>query len=216
MLLEGIYYQLVKAQTSKDEADEQQQKNSPAKKAPASGNDDDDDEQRDQSDVLIRQLIGPSEPALGADTETITVRPDSATPLIAAKGQRPNISDRQKSMDNVIGSGGGAAKTATPMLRSASVVTKDEELEDASKPVGPAHIGRLMRMNAGEWPYILLGIFGALVSGAGMPVFALVFAEVLGVFALCLDEQEAEALKWSLAFVILGAVLFVANTIMCE
>ena len=36
-------------------------------------------------------------------------------------------------------------------------------------------------MNAPEWPYILVGTIGALANGAVQPLFAIIFAEILGV-----------------------------------
>ena len=40
---------------------------------------------------------------------------------------------------------------------------------------------RLWKMNAPEWPYILVGGIAATVNGAIQPLFAIVFAEILGV-----------------------------------
>ena len=45
----------------------------------------------------------------------------------------------------------------------------------------PASAGRLWKMNAPEWPYILVGTIGALANGAVQPLFAIIFAEILGV-----------------------------------
>ena len=41
--------------------------------------------------------------------------------------------------------------------------------------------GRLWKMNAPEWPYIVVGTIAALCNGAVQPLFAIVFAEILGV-----------------------------------
>ena len=38
---------------------------------------------------------------------------------------------------------------------------------------------RVMRMNLPEWPYILLGLLGSIVMGGAMPVYAILFGEVL-------------------------------------
>ena len=40
---------------------------------------------------------------------------------------------------------------------------------------------RLMKMNADEWPYIVIGCIMALAQGAVQPAFALIFAIMLGV-----------------------------------
>ena len=38
---------------------------------------------------------------------------------------------------------------------------------------------RVMRMNLPEWPYILLGLLGSIVMGGAMPVYAILFGEVI-------------------------------------
>jgi len=42
-------------------------------------------------------------------------------------------------------------------------------------------MGRVMRLNAPEWYFILLGCLAALINGGLMPAFAVIFAEILGV-----------------------------------
>lgn len=44
-----------------------------------------------------------------------------------------------------------------------------------------AGMGRVMRLNAPEWYFILLGCLAALINGGLMPAFAVIFAEILGV-----------------------------------
>lgn len=39
----------------------------------------------------------------------------------------------------------------------------------------------VMKMNAPEWPQILVGCIGAIVMGCSMPVFAVLFGSILGV-----------------------------------
>jgi len=43
---------------------------------------------------------------------------------------------------------------------------------------------RLMKMNASEWPMILIGSIAALTHGAVQPGFALIFGTMLGVSLL--------------------------------
>ena len=43
---------------------------------------------------------------------------------------------------------------------------------------------RVMRMNAPEWWVILLGCLAAIGNGAVQPVFAVIFAEIIGVSSL--------------------------------
>lgn len=51
---------------------------------------------------------------------------------------------------------------------------KDEEEEQAG-------LGRILKMNAPEWPFILFGSLGAIINGGAQPAFAIIFSEILGV-----------------------------------
>jgi len=46
---------------------------------------------------------------------------------------------------------------------------------------------RLMKMNASEWPLIVIGCIAALAQGAVQPGFALIFGTMLGVSLLLVD-----------------------------
>ena len=54
-------------------------------------------------------------------------------------------------------------------------------------------------MNAPEWPYILVGTIGALANGAVQPLFAIIFAEILGVSIQkrgFFQKQESISVEW--------------------
>lgn len=56
---------------------------------------------------------------------------------------------------------------------------KGEEEEKEKKPdVG---FGRIIRYNAPEWPFILVGCIAACLNGGVQPAFAVIFAELIGV-----------------------------------
>lgn len=40
---------------------------------------------------------------------------------------------------------------------------------------------RILKMNAPEWFYIIIGCIAALVNGASQPAFAILFSEIIGV-----------------------------------
>jgi len=40
---------------------------------------------------------------------------------------------------------------------------------------------RLMRMNAAEWPFIVIGCIAALIQGASQPIYAVLFGAMIGV-----------------------------------
>lgn len=56
---------------------------------------------------------------------------------------------------------------------------KDKELPEAE--VEPAPVRRIMKLNAPEWPYMLVGSIGAAVNGAVTPLYAFLFSQILGV-----------------------------------
>lgn len=60
------------------------------------------------------------------------------------------------------------------------VEASEEEGEDASPSVSS---WELLKLNAAEWPQLLGGALASLLVGATMPVFALLFAELYGMFA---------------------------------
>ena len=59
---------------------------------------------------------------------------------------------------------------------------------------------RIMKTNAREWPYILMGGLASIVMGASMPVYAILFGEVLGVLSKPIPEAREESVFYSLMF----------------
>uniref|UniRef100_A0A8C4VGH9 Bile salt export pump n=1 Tax=Falco tinnunculus TaxID=100819 RepID=A0A8C4VGH9_FALTI len=47
----------------------------------------------------------------------------------------------------------------------------------------------ILKYNASEWPYMVLGSLAAAVNGAVSPLYALLFSQILGTFSI-LDEEE--------------------------
>ena len=70
--------------------------------------------------------------------------------------------------------------------------------------------GRVVRMNLPEWPYIAVGLLGSIVMGGAMPVYAILFGEVLGVLKLETDEAREESVFYSTLFMAAGIVAGVA------
>lgn len=64
---------------------------------------------------------------------------------------------------------------------------------------------RVVKMNSPEWPFILFGCIGSMCNGIVQPGFALIFANILGVFATQdLAKQERDALFYSMMFLVIG------------
>uniref|UniRef100_A0A670JSL6 Bile salt export pump n=1 Tax=Podarcis muralis TaxID=64176 RepID=A0A670JSL6_PODMU len=75
--------------------------------------------------------------------------------------------------------------------------------------VKPANVTRILKYNAPEWPYMLIGSLGAGFNGAVNPLYALLFSQILGTFSI-LDEEE-QRLQINgicLLFVLVGVISF--------
>ena len=65
-------------------------------------------------------------------------------------------------------------------------------------------------MNAPEWPYILVGLLGSVVMGGAMPVYAILFGEVLGVLELEPDQARQQSVFFCTLFLAAGVTAGVA------
>ncbi|KAK7508463.1 hypothetical protein BaRGS_00000029 [Batillaria attramentaria] len=88
-------------------------------------------------------------------------------------------------------------------LERARTMSGEEEEED----LPDAPMTRLMRMNAPEWGYILLGCIAAIINGGVQPAFAVIFGKIIGVFSNPdLNEQEEDIMMYSLLLAGLGVI----------
>ncbi|XP_067843432.1 bile salt export pump-like isoform X1 [Heptranchias perlo] len=90
----------------------------------------------------------------------------------------------------------------------------DEEkvMEEEDNNIEPAPVTRILKYNAAEWPYMLLGSLGAAVNGGVNPIYALLFSHILGTFSLQNEEEKRKQINSvCLFFVILGAVSFLTQ-----
>ncbi|XP_035688018.1 ATP-dependent translocase ABCB1-like isoform X1 [Branchiostoma floridae] len=95
-----------------------------------------------------------------------------------------------------------ARKLERTMSATSKKSVKDEEEEEE---VPDPDMGRVMKLNTPEWPYILVGTFCAAINGAVNPCFAILFAEVLGAFGIADPvEQEKKTTLYALLFLAIG------------
>ncbi|XP_076438755.1 ATP-dependent translocase ABCB1-like [Babylonia areolata] len=91
--------------------------------------------------------------------------------------------------------------------RGTSESERTEEKKDEKEELPNAPFTRLMRMNAPEWVYILLGCIGAILNGGVQPSFAVIFSKIIAVFAETdQDKQEKDIMMYSLLSLGLGFV----------
>jgi hypothetical protein len=54
-----------------------------------------------------------------------------------------------------------------------------EDIEEQQPP--PVSMMRILKKNMPEWPFILIGSLGSIVMGFAMPIFGVLFGDILGV-----------------------------------
>ncbi|XP_040295452.1 bile salt export pump [Bufo bufo] len=73
-------------------------------------------------------------------------------------------------------------------------------------------IMRILKYNATEWPYLVLGSIGAAINGTLTPLYALLFSQILGTFSLPDEAQQTKEINGiCVLFVIIAAVSFVTQ-----
>ncbi|KAM3607026.1 uncharacterized protein V6R79_000817 [Siganus canaliculatus] len=108
-----------------------------------------------------------------------------------------------------------SSKRGSIRLRSQSKLSfhyespSDEEDGDdfPEERVEPAPVARILRYNQPEWPYMLVGSLGAAANGAVNPVYAILFSQILGTFAISdLNQQEQQINGTCILFCIVAGV----------
>ncbi|XP_070279529.1 bile salt export pump isoform X1 [Myotis yumanensis] len=89
--------------------------------------------------------------------------------------------------------------------------TYEEDRKDKNIPleeeIEPAPVRRILKLNAPEWPYMVVGSVGAAVNGAVTPLYAFLFSQILGTFSLPdKEEQRSQINGVCLLFVAMGCV----------
>ncbi|KAK0150911.1 Bile salt export pump [Merluccius polli] len=91
-------------------------------------------------------------------------------------------------------------------IRSNSLIAADETSEEH---VEPAPVIRVLRYNQPEWPFLLLGSLGAAVNGSVNPIYAILFSQILGTFAIQdLNEQQKQINGICVLFCIVAFISF--------
>jgi hypothetical protein len=57
--------------------------------------------------------------------------------------------------------------------------TMIEDIEEQQPP--PVSMMRILKKNMPEWPFIVIGSLGSIVMGFAMPIFGVLFGDILGV-----------------------------------
>lgn len=80
------------------------------------------------------------------------------------------------------------------------IYLQDDEDVDTFSPVW-----EILKLNSPEWFYIFLGCVGAIIAGASLPLYSIVFGDIVGVLSHAdNDYVRSEGNKFSLYFFIIG------------
>merc|ERR1719209_582822 len=138
----------------------------------------------------------PSLISLGSFSDTFGRKKSSVERRISVLSNYSTYSEDSFGIENALGAATSAiaiaraGSTRTSRRSRKSVVRQEPEAATNKEEVVVAEdlvqvdTMRIIRMNTPEWPYVLVGLFGAVVMGGAMPVYAILFGEVLGVLKL--------------------------------
>ncbi|XP_072365307.1 ATP-dependent translocase ABCB1-like isoform X2 [Scyliorhinus torazame] len=114
----------------------------------------------------------------------------------------------QDEADHVVSKRTLSNKSST---RSATQIeTEVEENKAEEGKLKSVSFLKLFKLNKSEWPYIFLGVIGAIVNGATHPAFCIIFAKIVSIFTQTdTDVIRQQANLYSILFCVIGIVSFV-------
>ncbi|XP_068902276.1 multidrug resistance protein 2-like [Tenebrio molitor] len=102
-----------------------------------------------------------------------------------------------------------AKVSETAMIENTSEQNLDKDVQEST---GGSSIISILKVNKPEWFYILVGCIASVITGSALPVYGLVFGDIIGVLADDNDSYVREQSNlFSLYFVIIGIVTGVAT-----
>ncbi|NXH89991.1 ABCBB protein, partial [Edolisoma coerulescens] len=99
-----------------------------------------------------------------------------------------------------------------PFAVTLAPAQKNEKIQDESvveEDAKPVSFTRILKYNASEWPYLVLGSLAAAVNGAVNPLYALLFSQILGTFSILDEEKQKNQINGvCVLFVLVGVLSF--------
>ncbi|XP_038049407.1 ATP-dependent translocase ABCB1-like isoform X2 [Patiria miniata] len=183
----GVYQQLVYMQARKEEKPEEADKSE----------EDLDDEDKEETEKIIKE--NHEKPMEGAPLMDGTQHP--GTPEPGTPHARTSSFKGMKRMHSVV---------STHSKDGEEEETEEEKLKDFS-------LGRIMKLNAPEWFYIVIGSIAAGINGAVQPAFAVIFSRVLKVYSYDkvteVDLINSQTTLFCLLFAGIGVITMVASLV---
>ncbi|XP_067891280.1 bile salt export pump-like isoform X2 [Heterodontus francisci] len=89
---------------------------------------------------------------------------------------------------------------------------EDKVVKEEEENIEAAPVTRILKYNVAEWPYMLFGSLGAAVNGGVNPMYALLFSQILGTFAMQNEEEKRNQINSiCLFFAVVGIVSFLTQ-----
>ena len=163
----------------------------------------------------------PSLISLGSFSDTFGRKKSSVERRISVLSNYSTYSEDSFGIENALGAATSAiaiaraGSTRTSRRSRKSVVRQEPEAATKEEVVVAEDLvqvdtARIARMNTPEWPYVLVGLFGAVVMGGAMPVYAILFGEVLGVLKLSSQEAREQSVYFAGLFLAAGITAGIA------
>uniref|UniRef100_A0A3B4ZEH0 ATP binding cassette subfamily B member 11 n=1 Tax=Stegastes partitus TaxID=144197 RepID=A0A3B4ZEH0_9TELE len=110
----------------------------------------------------------------------------------------------------------GSSNTANDVISESLEEDFDQRVRSFSRGssrsnehVEPAPVARILKYNRPEWPYMLLGSLGAAINGSINPIYAVLFSQILGTFAIRdVTEQREQINGICVLFCLVAVVSF--------
>ncbi|XP_075968054.1 bile salt export pump [Anarhichas minor] len=103
----------------------------------------------------------------------------------------------------------GTLSDSLTILSDKQFTTEKTCEDDTDEHIEPAPVQRILKYNQPEWPYMLLGSVGAAFNGSVNPIYAILFSQILGTFAISdLNEQTKQINEMCILFCIVAVISF--------
>ncbi|XP_061734955.1 bile salt export pump-like [Nerophis ophidion] len=111
----------------------------------------------------------------------------------SSRGSNKRSSIRLRSQSNLSNDYGPDTVSNSLRILSDQIMPDSADFEeDEDEHLETAPVARILKYNKSEWPYMLLGSLGAAVNGSVNPIYAVLFSQILGTFALGDAREQRE------------------------
>ncbi|KAK4872649.1 hypothetical protein RN001_014678 [Aquatica leii] len=96
--------------------------------------------------------------------------------------------------------------------KSLSMASASKEILEGSNEISKSSLWAIMKYNSPEWWAIVIGCISSVVTGAAMPMYGIVFGDVIGVLASNDDDYIYQRTnRFSIFFLLIGIVTAIAT-----